>query len=102
VPELDVLRGADHLGGLALAVRDAPELVVPGGLELRRAKEIWIVERRAVHWLWDVRAREGSHARRAVGDSNLVWEQISPKKLDASSRPDVLRPLGKWQAGRMR
>jgi hypothetical protein len=42
-----------------------------------------MAERLASRWLWDARAREDSHARQAVGDSNSVSEQTSPRNLGA-------------------
>jgi hypothetical protein len=42
-----------------------------------------MAERLASRWQWDARAREDSHARQAVGDSNSVSEQTSPRKQGA-------------------
>jgi len=96
-----VLRDAVHPAGLASVVRDAPALVVQGGLERRPATEISIVERRALHWLWAARAREDSHERLAAKDSNLVWERTSLERWDALPRRVVLRPQEKPQAAQM-
>jgi hypothetical protein len=101
MPERFVLQDADRPVGLASAVRDAPELVVQGGLERPAVMEISIVELRALHWLWAARAREDSHARRAAMDSNLVWGQTSLEKWDALSRRVVPKPLGKLPAAQM-
>lgn len=96
-----VLQGADPPAGRASAARDAPELVVPGGLERPVVMEISIVQLRALHWLWAARAREDSHARRAAEDSNLVWEQTLLQKWGALSRRVVTRPLGRLPAAQM-
>jgi hypothetical protein len=95
-----VHRGADHLDVPASAVRGAPELVVPDGLERLAEPEISIAEYRVEHWPWDAPAGEGSHARQAAKDSNSVWEQASPKKWDVSSRHVVPRQPGKSRVAR--
>jgi hypothetical protein len=60
-----------------------------------------MAQRRAAQWPRDVRAREDLHARRAVEDSNLVWEQTSPEKQGARQRRAV-PSQGKWRAAQTR
>jgi hypothetical protein len=72
--ERAVLPNADHRVVRASAVRNAPELAVPGGLELRDAPGISIAQCWVVRWPLDV-AREDSRARLEAGGSNSAWEQ---------------------------
>jgi hypothetical protein len=54
-----------------------------------------MAERLAARWLWDARAREDSHARQAVGDSNSVSEQTLPRKQGALTWRVAVSPRGK-------
>jgi hypothetical protein len=66
-------------------------------LESRAATEISIAERRAVQWPWGAPEQEGSHARRAAKDSNLVWGRILPQKLGALRRVPRQLPAERMQ-----
>jgi len=99
--ERDVLLGGDHLDDPASAVPGAWELVVRAGLERPAATEISIARHQVVHSPSDVLALEDSHARRAAMDSSSVWELILRRKLGASSRQAVLRPMEKLPAAQL-
>ena len=84
--EQAVLPDADHRVVRASAVRNAPELAVPGGLERRDVTGISIAQCWVVRWPLDV-AREDSRARREAGDSNSAWGQTWPEEQGVPLRP---------------